>query len=668
MSKPFRSRHAADLRSLFESELIIDNFAGGGGASTGIEMALAALAPGRCVDAAINHDPEAIALHAANHPGTLHYCQSVWKADPRDVVREASKRRGSVAPMPVGLAWFSPDCKHFSKAKGGKPVEKRIRDLAWVVVHWAKLVKPRIIMLENVEEFRDWGPLIETDGGKLIPCPLRKGLTFKRWVRELKKLGYAVEYRELRACDYGAPTIRKRLFLIARCDGEAIVWPKPTHSRNGAGGLLPWRTAAECIDFSLPCPSIFLTKKEAKAIGCKRPLVENTERRIGVGTIRYALAARQPFTIPVTHVGDARVHSILDPLRTQTCAHRGEHAVIVPSFAGCGGRAAQSPPRGADSPCGTQTAKPDGILVTAHLTKFRAGAVGADLSEPSPTVTANSFIKRPGGSAPIGLVTASMVQTGYGEREGQAPRVLDIQEPLGTIVADGNKHALVIGHLAQHNTGLVGHTLEKPLSTLTQGGSQQQLVTSHLIKLRGTCADGQAVDAPAPTITAGGLHLGEVRCFLVKYYGEGGQDQAVTDPMHTQTTKPRMALVSTHLVEVETTLSDELRYAAWWCARFIEKYEPQQRVAFPRIPGPRAGAVGNGDFVLVDIGQRMLTPRERYRAQGFLDSYIIDPIYEGKPLTETAQGRMCGNSVCPPMAEALVLANFGAAVPESEAA
>jgi DNA (cytosine-5)-methyltransferase 1 len=480
---------------LRDEELIVDNFAGGGGASTGIETALSVLAPGRHVDVAINHDPEALALHAANHPKTRHYCQSVWKADPRDVVAGPDGR-----PRPVGLAWFSPDCKHFSKAKGGKPVEKKIRDLAWVVVHWAKLVKPRIIMLENVEEFRDWGPLIETADGKLIPCPLRKGFTFKRWIRELKKLGYVVEHRELRACDYGTPTIRKRLFLIARCDGAPIVWPKATHKpvtvsadgivtkwAKGQGLTLkdiqylkPWRTAAECIDWSL---------------------------------------------------------------------------------------------------------------------------------------------------------------------------------------------ALVIGHMAQHNTGLVGHAPDKPLSTLTQGGSQQQVVTSHLIKLRGTCAHGQATDEPAPTITAGGLHLGEVRCFMVKYYGEGGQDQAITAPMHTQTTKPRMALVSTHLIEAETTLSDELRYAAWWCARFIENYEPRQARSFPAIPGPRAGAVGHGDFVLVDIGQRMLTPRERYRAQGFPDSYIIDPLYEGKPLTETAQGRMCGNSVCPPMANALVLANFAAPVAaESEVA
>jgi DNA (cytosine-5)-methyltransferase 1 len=252
-----------------QTGLIIDNFAGGGGASTGIEMAL-----GRPIDVAINHDAEAVAMHAANHPRTHHLCQNVWKADPIEVVAEASARRGSSVPLPIELAWFSPDCKHFSKAKGSKPVEKGIRDLAWVVVHWARRVRPKVIMLENVEEFRDWGPLIETDDGRLVPCPVSKGLTFKRWCRELKKLGYKIEHRELRASDYATPTIRKRLYVIARCDGLPIVWPEPSHAKGGAGGLPEWRWAAECIDFDLPCPSIFSRKKA---------LAENTLRRIARG-------------------------------------------------------------------------------------------------------------------------------------------------------------------------------------------------------------------------------------------------------------------------------------------------------------------------------------------------------------------------------------------------
>jgi DNA (cytosine-5)-methyltransferase 1 len=390
------------------------------------------------------------------------------------------------------------------------------------------------------------------------------------------------------------------------------------------GGLLPWRTAAECIDW------IFLTKEEARAIGCKRPLVENTEARIAAGTVRHVLGTGDPFMIQITHAGDGvRAHSIWESTRTQTTAKRGEQRLVVPSFAGCGGRAAQSAPRAAGVPSGTLTAKADTLLVAGH-----------------------------------------MVQVGYGEREGQAPRVLNIRDPNGTIVADGNKHRVVAAYMAQHNTGLIGHDARKPVSTLTQGRpglSQQQVTTSHLVVLRNH-ADGREMRSPTPTQTAGGLHLGEVRCFLVKYYGSGrSQHQSIKVPAHTQTTKPRMALVETHLAEVETDLSDEQRYAAWWCARFIEKYEAAPVSA---LPGPRASAVGNGDLILVDIGTRMLTPRERFRAQGFPDSYIIDPLFEGAPLTETAQGRMCGNSVCPPMSEALVLANFGIveARPESEAA
>ncbi|MDE1901479.1 MAG: DNA cytosine methyltransferase [Alphaproteobacteria bacterium] len=267
--------------------LIVDNFAGGGGASTGIEMGL-----GCSIDIAINHDDEAVAMHTANHPGAEHLCQSVWRADPRDVTKG----------RPVSLAWFSPDCKHFSKAKGGKPVEKHIRDLAWVVVHWAKLVRPAVIMLENVEEFKDWGPLTSTEDGKLIPCPLRKGFTFRRWCGELKKLGYKIEYRELRACDYGAPTIRKRLFLIARCDGKPIVWPAPTHGP----GLIPYRTAADCIDWSIPCPSIFERK---------RPLAEATLRRIAKGIFRYVIDAPKPFIVQyhsAKREGDHRTASVDD--------------------------------------------------------------------------------------------------------------------------------------------------------------------------------------------------------------------------------------------------------------------------------------------------------------------------------------------------------------------
>lgn len=484
-------------------ELIIDNFAGGGGASLGIELAL-----GRGPDIAINHDREAIAMHLANHPNTRHFCEDVWQVDPLE----------ATAGRPVGLAWFSPDCKHFSKAKGGKPVEKKIRGLAWVVIRWAAKVKPRVIILENVEEFQEWGPLLK-DGS---PCPVRKGHTFRRWKKQLENLGYQVECRELRACDYGAPTIRKRLFIIARCDGRPIIWPAPTHG----AGRLPYRTAAECIDWSLPCPSIF---------ECKRPLAEATMRRIAKGIFRYVINAKEPFIV--------------------TCNHGKE------------------------------------------------GFRGQGVNEPMKTITASRDAH--------GLIVPTLIQTGYGERPGQSPRVPGLDKPLGTVVASGQKHALVAAFLAQHNTGMTGHDARKPLSTITARGTQQQLVTSHLVKLYGTCRDGQDNRQPMPTVRAEGTHVGEVRAFLVKYYGTD-QDPQLREPLHTVTTKDRFGLVT----------------------------------------------VQGEDYYIADIGMRMLQPRELYRAQGFPDSYRIDIEVNGKPLTKTAQVRMCGNSVCPPIAKAIVEANL----------
>jgi DNA (cytosine-5)-methyltransferase 1 len=666
--------------------LIIDNFAGGGGASTGIVAGM-----GRPVDIAVNHDAAAIAVHTANHPETEHFCQSVWDILPVYVVGNRE----------VDLAWFSPDCKHFSKAKGGKPVEKRIRDLAWVVVAWARDLppaqRPKVIMLENVEEFQDWGPLVDTPNGPM-PCQARKGEEFKRWIRALKKAGYSrIQWRELRACDYGAPTIRKRLFLIARCDGKPIVWPKPTHGHPDtpavrAGRLKPWRTAAECIDWSIPCPSIFERD---------RPLKDATCRRIAAGIMRYVVNAKRPFIVPITHTtnGD-QAHDSADPLRTITTAKGGEFALVNPSIVplthhGGDGRVYDS----AD-PMVTVTGAHRGELavMAAHVTKFRNNSIGSGADEPMHTVTANSFIKRGGGAAPLGLVTATMVQTGYGEREGQAPRALDVEKPLGTVVAGAAKHAvveaalaplidsqygnsegydaakpvptvtaggagkqaLVTAFLAQHNGGFydgAGRAAEEPVSTVTQSGAQQQVVaatlvgcggraaqsrprglkeptatstakadvclaTSHLVKLRGTCADGQPVDEPMPTATAGGTHIGEVRAFLCKYYSAADNGQTLDDPLHTVTTKERFGLVT-------VTIEGE-------------------------------------EYVIVDIGMRMLTPRELARAQGFPDSYILDPVctyttdsgaQKTGPLPKTHQIAKIGNSVCPVMAEVLTRAN-----------
>jgi len=619
--------------------IIVDNFAGGGGASTGIEAAT-----GRDIDVAINHDEEAIAMHTANHPRTRHHCQSIWSIDPLDAVTIDG------TPQPVRLAWFSPDCTHHSNARGGKPREKGIRDLAWVVVSWVERLgpklKPAVIKVENVEEFLTWGPL--DDEGKRIPG--RNGEEFAKWIAALRRHGYKVEWKVLKASRYGTPTFRKRLCLIARCDGLPIIWPEET---NGPGTPAPYRTAAECIDWSIPCPSIFLTKEEGRAIGVKRPLADATMARIAKGIQRYVIDAAQPFIVNLTHHGSERVESVEEPFKTITAAQRGEKALVVPivSYAQQGGgnrsvedpmhticasikdqntvvaahimtmRNSGKPFNGADEPVHTITAHGAHLnVIAAHITKFHEGSVGHAADEPLHTITSNSYIKRPGGNVPLGIVAATMVQTGYGEREGQAPRALDIDAPLGTVVAGGGKHAVVSAFLAQHNTmpngGIhAGHSAEEPMSTVTTTGSHQGVVAAHLISLKGSDRRDGPVDEPAPAITAGGLHVGEVRAFLLKYYGGESSDEGhdIDAPLGSVTTRDRFGLV-------------------------MVQGEPYQ---------------------IVDIGMRMLTPRELFAAQGFPADYVIDPIGpSGKPLTKTAQIRMCGNSVCPPLAAALVRANY----------
>jgi DNA (cytosine-5)-methyltransferase 1 len=558
-------------------EIIIDNFAGGGGASTGIELAL-----GRYVDVAINHDPVALSMHAANHPQTRHYCESVWDVNPREVMPGRK----------IGLLWLSPDCKHFSKAKGGKPVEKKIRGLAWVALRWVAVRQPRVIMLENVEEFQTWGRLGED--GK--PCPKNKGREFNAFKNALKKHGYQVEHRELRGSDYGVPTIRKRLFLIARRDGQPIVWPEPTHGDPKSKAfkekkLKPWKTAADCIDWSVACPSIFLSPAEAKAIGVRRPLAENTERRIYRGIVRYVLNAAEPFIVPLTHQGSDRVHDINQPFKTITGAHRGELALAMPymtEFA----NASNDRNMATDEPMRTQCAQVKGghfALVNAFLAKHYTGVVGSDLGD-----------------------------------------------PLGTVTSVDH-HSLVSAHITKFRTGSTGHAADEPLHTVTAGGDSERpagaahamgLVTSNLVKMRGTNT-GQPTDEPLATISAGGTHHAEVRAFLIKYYGTD-QDPRLEQPMHTIPTKDRFGLV---------TIQGE-------------------------------------NYQIVDIGLRMLLPRELFRAHGFSDSYIIEKgivldengyfVYDQngnllwRTLSKSEQVRMVGNSVCPGMAAALV----GLNVPE----
>jgi DNA (cytosine-5)-methyltransferase 1 len=457
------------------NELVVDLFAGGGGASTGIEQAI-----GRHVDIAINHDPEAVSLHAANHPQTRHFISDVFEVDPVAVCGR----------QPVGLLWASADCKHFSKVKGGKPVSKKIRSLAWVVVKWAKAVAPRVICLENVEEFQTWGPL--TADGK--PCVKRKGDTFRSWVAALQALGYAVEWRELRACDFGAPTIRKRLFLVARNDGAPIVRPEATHAGPATlpvrqKKLKPWRTAAECIDWSIPCPSIF---------DRARPLADATLHRIAKGVMRYVVESANPFIVPIAHYnGSPPAHDLDEPLRT----------------------------------------------ITAH----------------------------PKGGA-FALVGPTLVQTGYGERAGQAPRALGLQAALGTIVS-GQKHALVAAFLAKHYTGVFGNELQEPIGTVT-------------------CQDHHSLVAATLVHYHADKRSGDVRASYRR------------DPLKTQTTMNRHALATSHLVKLRGT----------------------------------------------STAQSANEPLHTISAHGA----------DGQPLTKTAQVRMCGNSVCPPLSRAIVAANYSA--------
>lgn len=550
---------ASPLMGIADDEIIVDSFAGGGGASLGITWAT-----GRHPDIAINHDAEAVALHAANHPTSHHYTEDVWQVDPVE----------ACAGRPVGLMWLSPDCKHFSKAKGGKPVSKRVRGLAWVAVRWAKAVQPRLIVLENVEEFQTWGPLAE-DGR---PCPRRKGLTFKRFVGRLRNLGYAVEWRELRACDYGAPTIRKRLFLIARRDGRPIVWPKPTH---GKGTPNPWRTAAECIDWSIPCPSIFERA---------RPLAENTQRRIAAGLRRFVLENPRPFIVQVQNAssGDAPL-DIDRPMRTVTAHPKGGGFAVVSPYLAHVAHSSEGP------------------------NSKRWGKGERSVEEPVPTLACSKDL----------AVVAPYLVPRYGERDGQEPRARSVEQPAPVIVPTQNGGSLVSAFLAKHygDTGQrPGLHPSEPLATITSS-DHHALVTSHLEVMHGT-GQGRPMDAPMPAVLAQGNHLAEVRAFLVAYYGNEKDGGDLHDPMRTLSTRDRFGLVTVEGVE----------------------------------------------YAIADIGMRMLAPRELYRAQGFPDSYRIDIEFQGKPLTKTAQVRMCGNSVVPQLAAALVRANLGAPAARAVAA
>ena len=628
-------------------------------------------------------------MHLANHPQTKHYVCDVFEVDPVEVVDG----------RPVGLLWASPDCKHFSKAKGGKPVSKKIRGLAWVVIKWAKLVRPRIIFLENVEEFQTWGPL-DADN---MPCKLRKGRTFLRWKKSLENLGYVVSYQEYRACDLGTPTIRKRLFLVARCDGLPIVVPEQTHFPAGSIEVTKrkakaYRTAADCIQWDQPAPSIFERTRE---------LADATKRRIAKGIMRYVVDSANPFIVPLTHQGGDRTEDINKPMHTVTGANRGEKALIVPTLVqtGYGEREGQAPraldlhkPLGtvvdggkhalvtafltehanastqrvmaANEPLRTQMGEVKGgnfSVVAASLQKHYTGVVGSDMEDPMGTVTSVDHHS---------LLTAVLVNTANSKTTGRGPNTWQTEAPLRTVTSSDGQ-ALVSAHLTKFRSGSVGSDMAEPVHTITAGGDPVRpstgnvmgmvtanlvhmghgegkdgtkrfshgirdvelplntiaasgmpagVVTSHMLKLRGDNV-GSATNEPLHTISAGGTHHAEVRAFLVKYYGNEKEGVSVQEPLHTIPTHDRFGLV-------------------------MVKGQP---------------------YAIVDIGLRMLKPRELYRAQGFADSYIIDwgihpHTGEKIKMTTTASIRMCGNSVCPPMARAYVAANYQERLPMLEAA
>lgn len=538
--------------------LLIDLFAGGGGASTGLEAAL-----DRPVDIAINHDRVALSVHQANHPQTVHLTTDIWAANPREVVRG---RR-------VGFLWASPDCTHFSNAKGDVPRSKKIRSLAWAVVKWAEQVRPDVIGLENVQEFRGWGPL--GDDGK--PIKSRMGETFERWKRRLERLGYVVEHRVLDASRYGAPTRRRRLFLVARCDGQPITWPEPTHGADG----LPLRTAAECIDWSIPCPSIFERR---------RPLAEKTLWRIAQGIRRFVLERSSPFILKVNHGRwEPRHEDIDEPLSTVTAAQRG-HAVVTPALIRYQGGAAER-----------------------YLRR------GQELTDPLSTADCSNR---------FGVIAPTLVQTGYGERPDQRPRALQLDLPLGTVVACGQKHALVSSFLSKHygdpmrsdggGGAVIGSELVDPMGTVTaRNGGNQTLAAVALAKFRGTHENQPgscSVEEPLPTVSAGGgrggVHVAEVRAFLTAYYGSDATcGQALDDPLRTITTRHRLGLVT----------------------------------------------VEGSDYQIVDIGMRMLEPHELLRAQfgRFAAAYDLSAAK-----TKRDQVRLIGNSAPPEVVEAIVRANL----------
>lgn len=636
-------------------ELVVDSFAGGGGASEGIKQAL-----GRDPDIAINHDKFALAMHRVNHRGTRHMLQDVATVD----------SVGMCAGQPIGMLWMSPDCTDHSKAKGAAPRrdgDATTRGIGWAIVGWVKALpewqRPRVVFLENVEEYVDWGPLLP-DGKR---CPKRKGETFKQFVDAWRKLRYTkIEWRERRAWFSGSGTIRKRLFMVMRRDGEDIVWPEPTHGnpndpvdaiRIAAGELKPWVTVADCLDFSLVCPSIFDSADEIKrkhGIRAKRPLVFNTRARVAKGVKRHVVDAAKlgrAFVVKVNHTGrdEARDRATTVPLSSLT--GKCDDALITPVLAGCGGRAAQSPPRAANTPSGTATAKADMCVVSPYLVPRYGERPGqeprsypGDRPSPTPVPTGNE-----------GSLAAVSIARQFGNSI-ESPA----SAPNGTGTAGGGgKSATVAAFLAQHNTGVVGQDAHRPISTITTGGrfgvAQQALVAASMLTLRGSDRRDAPAAEPARTTSAQGEHNVLISLPLMTvYYGTDDNGAPADMPSRTETAKPRFGLVEA-LADVPP-FSSQHEARARQVAEFLREHDCWDGGEFVTID------IDGVTYVIVDIGMRMLTPRERYNANGFPRDYIIDYGIDADGseirFTLEQQGYMCGNAVCPTEAAALVAANY----------
>ena len=615
-------------------EIIVDNFAGGGGASTGIE-----LATGRVVDIAVNHDPDAILMHKTNHPHTVHYQASVWDVDPEEVC----------AGRPVGLAWFSPDCKHFSKAKGGKPVDKNIRGLAWIALRWAGTVRPRVIILENVEEFQTWGPVRR---GR--PVKSKTGQTFRKWVAQLEALGYTMEWRELVAADYGAPTTRKRFFLIARCDGRPVVWPEPTHAPADseevkAGRKKPWRSASEIIDWSLPCPSIFDTREEVKekyGLIAQRPLRPNTMRRVARGVDKFVIKAANPFIVPMGY-GEAkgqapRVHDIQEPF--PTAVGKAKHGVCQPYMA----------------------------PLTMHNNE---NATGTAITEPVNTITGT------GAGGHQMLITPTLAAIG---QTGGGDRCRSVEEPTHTQVSKAEE-CVVCPAMIQYHTEQTervrGQAVTDPIMTI-DASNRYGIAAASLAKYYGNDQHGQDAAEPMHTITAKDREA-VTMATLTEYHGTStGQDMG--DPMHTTLSKPHQALQTAHMVKMKgTNLGGPVQEPV----QTITASGTHHGLVITKVEKAAPGAdlqrwplirealnkycdyhladnevilflIDGAWYFMADIGLRMLTPAELYRANGFPTDYIIERDYQGNTYGKTKQVARCGNAVPPPFATALVRANF----------